>query len=250
MHPTQLFISMLAGFIFLSGCSGQGDNAGESWEQRKLRFQQVALVAQPLTAAIDRYVAEAGHPPAKLADIVPKYIEQIPATGLDDHPEFSYRSFSSRPARLVWYDLGSRHGRPILKPAKYPDGDQDHAIMILVLDSQGRIVNASIDRLPKDLDAIDFSPIKWKQNITRMKMSLKLSDAYRLDGMPTKVFEDLLGAPDGVRDIESVPWELRINCSTGFLNRDVFFYWPIQKYPQKIYSGDVEAVADWAYVHD
>ncbi len=250
MRSALFYLLILAGVIFLSGCSEHGDSADEPWGQRKLRFEQVTQVAKPLIAAIDRYVADTGVPPARLADIVPNYIRQIPATGLDDHPEFDYRSFASRPARLVWYDLGSRRGIPMAKPAKFPDGDQDHAIMILILDSQGRITSASIDRPPKGLKGLDFNTEKWKQNINRMPMALNLPDVYRLDGMPAKVFEGLLGVPDGTRDVENVPWELRINCSTGFLNRDVFFYWSIQKYPQKIYGGDVEKVADWAYVHD
>ncbi len=238
------------GVILLSGCSDQGGDAGEPWSQRKIRFEQAAQVAQPLIAAIDSYFQETGRPPFSLKDVAPKFIQQIPATGLDECPAFDYRSFSSRPARLVWYDLGTRQGKPLKKPSRFPDGDPEHAIMVFALDTEGRVVSADIDRLPKGLKGVDFDSDKWKQNDARMLMALKLSDSYRMDGMPTKVFEELLGSPDGQRMIENVPWELRINCSTGFLNRDVFFYWPLQKYPPQIYGGAVESVADWAYVHD
>jgi len=234
--------------VVMTGCSGGG--ADEPWDQRKVRFEQAAQKAQPLITAIGSYFTETGRPPPRLSDVVPKYIEKIPATGLEICPDFDYRSFSSRPARLVWYDLGSRQGRPMKKPAKFPDGNQERAILALVLSIEGKVVSAGIDRLPKDLKGVEFNAAKWKMKDSRMLMSLKLSDTYRLDGMPRKVFQDLLGYPDGERALENVPWELRINCSTGFLNRDVFFYWPLQKYPPKIYSGDVEAVADWAYVHD
>jgi hypothetical protein len=232
----------------LTGCSGGG--ADEPWSQRKARFEQAAQTAQPLIAAIGDYLAATGRPPPRLSDVAPKYIQQVPATGLQECPAFDYRSFSSRPASLVWYDLGSREGRPLKKPAEFSDGNPEHAIMVFALDTEGRVVSASIDRLPKGLKGADFDSARWKQNDNRMLMALKLSDSYRLNGMPSKVFQDLLGAPDGTRAVENVPWELRINCSTGFLNRDVFFYWPLQKYPPQIYGGEVEQVADWAYVHD
>ncbi len=251
MRPPTLWLRMaLVATLLLSGCSGQNGDAGDTWGERKLHFEQTAQLAQPLVAAIDSYLAATGRPPVRLDDVAPKYIQRIPATGLNDCPNFDYRSFSGRPVRLVWFDLGSRQGAPVKKPAKFPDGDPEHAIMLFAIDTDGNIVNANIDRLPKDLKGVDFDAAKWKQKQERMLMALKLSDTYRLDAMPTAVFEDLLGPPDGGRAIENVPWELRINCSTGFLNRDVFFYWPKQRYPKQIYGGDVEAVADWAYVHD
>ncbi|MCP3670559.1 MAG: hypothetical protein GY814_09020 [Gammaproteobacteria bacterium] len=240
----------LAATLFLSGCSSQEGDASKTWGERKLRFEQAAQLAQPLVTAIDGYIAAIGRPPAKLTDITPEYIKRIPTTGLSECPDFDYRSFSNRPVRLVWFDLGSRQGAPMKKPAKFPDGDPEHAIMLFALDSEGRIVTASIDRLPKDMKGVDFDVARWKRKEERMLMALKLSDAYRLHGMPVAVFSELLGPHDGSRVIGNVPWELRINCSTGFLNRDVFFYWPKQKYPKQIYGGDVEAVADWAYVHD
>jgi hypothetical protein len=46
------------------------------------------------------------------------------------------------------------------------------------------------------------------------------------------------------------PWELSIPSSQGFLNWDVFFYWPTKKYPREIYGGLVEPIGAWAYVHE
>ncbi len=232
----------------LTACSGGGSD--EPWSKRKASFEQAAEIAKPLIAAINSYFQETGKPPLFLKDITPKYIPQIPATGVKECPDFDYRAFANRALHIVWYDLGSRQGRPMKKPAKFSDGNQEHAILVLALNSDSKIVSAKIDRLPKDLEGMEFNAAKWKLNDNRMLMSLKLADTYRLDGMPREVFQNLLGYPDGERALENVPWELRINCSTGFLNRDVFFYWPLQKYPPQIYSGDVELVADWAYVHD
>ena len=62
--------------------------------------------------------------------------------------------------------------------------------------------------------------------------------------------DDVLGEPSGRRAARSSPWELRVDCPIGFLNWDVFFYWPTQNYPDGIYGGAIERIADWAYVHE
>jgi hypothetical protein len=46
------------------------------------------------------------------------------------------------------------------------------------------------------------------------------------------------------------PWQLGVDCSTGILNWDVFFYWPTHNYPTYIYGGYVQPVGEWAYVHE
>lgn len=45
-------------------------------------------------------------------------------------------------------------------------------------------------------------------------------------------------------------WCLRLRCSRGFLNWDVFVYWPSEQYPTSMYGGRVERVGRWAYVHE
>ena len=80
-------------------------------------------------------------------------------------------------------------------------------------------------------------------------MALSLADTYRLHGMPRKVFESLLGPPDGSQVLHGTPWELRINCPTGLLNHDTFVYWPTGQYPEHLYGGKTESVGQWVYVH-
>lgn len=48
----------------------------------------------------------------------------------------------------------------------------------------------------------------------------------------------------------NAPWEVRVECSSGFLNWDVFFYWPTEDYPKQIYGGSTELIGKWAYVHE
>jgi hypothetical protein len=45
---------------------------------------------QPLADAITAYHAEHGHPPVTLDELVPKYIDRIPETGIGSLPNFSY----------------------------------------------------------------------------------------------------------------------------------------------------------------
>lgn len=45
-------------------------------------------------------------------------------------------------------------------------------------------------------------------------------------------------------------FELGIECTSGGINFDRFFYWPSEQYPDFIYGGSVERIANWAYVHE
>jgi hypothetical protein len=58
------------------------------------------------------------------------------------------------------------------------------------------------------------------------------------------------GQSSGHRPAGVSRWELRVDCSIGVLNWDVFFYRPTRDYPDEIYGGRVERIADWAYVHE
>lgn len=49
---------------------------------------------------------------------------------------------------------------------------------------------------------------------------------------------------------EDAPWELRVTCSSGILNWDVFYYWPSEKYPAESDGGWNEPVGNWSYVHE
>jgi len=219
-------------------------------EQQKIHFQQAAIQAEPLIRAITAYTTAAGHPPVKLDDIIPAYIAKLPATGLADCRQFEYRSLMDKQGSIVWYDLGSRQGRPYAGPGVYIDtGNPDHAILVFTLDSKQQISSALIDRLPKGHKAIEFKSEDWKAGKNRIVMALALRRTYRLFGMPEAVLERLLGPPDGTRVVHGPPWELRIDCPTGLLNHDTFVYWPTQKYPRDLYGGNTESMGRWVYVH-
>ncbi len=44
-------------------------------------------------------------------------------------------------------------------------------------------------------------------------------------------------------------YELRVTCPVGPFQSDVFVYRPGASYPELLYGGRVERIADWAYVH-
>lgn len=224
-------------------------DAAQDWGERKLRFHEATLRAEPLILAITTYTSAVGHPPTALSDISPEYLEKLPATGLEECNRFEYRSLTHKQGSIVWYDLGSRQGQTYSGQSRYSVGDPDHAVLVLALDSNERITSALIERMPKDREPQDFEPERWKTGANRIEMALALADTYRLDGMPRDVFERLLGVPDGSQTVHGTPWELRINCPTGLLNHDCLVYWPTGKYPQHLYGGVTEPVGSWVYVH-
>jgi hypothetical protein len=238
--------TVAAGVVYLAAVDR---DTQPDWEKRKIRFQEATLRAEPLILAITTYTSAIGHPPTALADISPDFLEAVPATGLDECSSFEYRSLMHKQGSIVWYDLGSRQGQPYSGKSRYSDGDPGHAILVFSVDSQGKITNALLDRMPEDREPVDFASERWKAGENRIEMALALSETYRLHGMPRNVFEPLLGSPDGSRVVQSPPWELRINCPTGLLNHDTFVYWPTQKYPQHLYGGNTEPIGRWVYVH-
>lgn len=247
----QLFVSLTLAVVFagVAYLVLPERDAARDWEARKTRFQAAAVRAEPLILAISAYTSAIGHPPAALADIIPRYLESIPATGLQGCNSYEYRSLTHKQGVIVWYDLGSRQGQPYAGQSRYSDGDPDHAILVFNLDAKGKISSALIDRMPKGREPEAFDPERWKAAVNRIGMALDLSETYRLHGMPVDVFESLLGPPDGRRRVQGAGWELRINCPTGLLNHDVFVFWPTQMYPQRLYGGHTELIDGWAYVH-
>jgi len=83
-----------------------------------------------------------------------------------------------------------------------------------------------------------------------MSMAQELVATLQPIGRHFSEITEVLGQPSGSRADRVSRWELRVHCSIGFLNWDVFFYWPTQDYPDGIYGGAVERIADWAYVHE
>lgn len=46
------------------------------------------------------------------------------------------------------------------------------------------------------------------------------------------------------------PWVLYVKTPLGFLNWDMFIYFPKQNYPAEGYGGSLERIGKWAYVHE
>ena len=252
MKRTRLSLALFIIVIAIAGVmllvTPERDTARD-WEERKAGLRDASARAKPLILAINEYTSTFGHPPTTLTDIIPEHLNELPATGLQECGKFEYRSLAHKQGTIAWYDLGSRQGQPWSGQSRYSDGDPEHAILVFSLDSKGKITNALIDRMPKGREPEEFESERWKAGGNRIGMALALSETYRLHGMPRNVFEPLLGLPDGTRDIQGPPWELRINCPTGLLNHDTFIYWPTQNYPQHLYGGKTEPVGEWAYVH-
>jgi len=222
----------------------------EPWGVRKLRFDRAAKRAAPLLAAISQYASDHGHPPRSLSDLVPHYLRDLPGTGLREYPQFEYYSFTNRQASMIWYDLGSRHHKPATGLWVYPDGDPDHAILAFTLGQSNSVVEARVDRMPEITNRMNFDVEMWRANTSRIEMVRALPDRHETKGASLQELTNLLGSPDGGRMLRDSPWELRINCSWGMLNWDVFFYWPTTNYPKHIYGGSSEMIGAWAYVHE
>jgi hypothetical protein len=65
--------------------------------------------AGPLIVVIRRFDAANGHAPKKLEDLVPTYIDRIPATGLSEPFEYGVRDREPRHWRLTVRLFGFRH---------------------------------------------------------------------------------------------------------------------------------------------
>jgi len=222
----------------------------EPWAVRKARFHHAGKRAAPLLAAIRQYASDYGNPPETLSVLVPRYILEIPATGLREYPQFEYHSFTNRQASMVWYDLGSRNHKPATGLWVYPDGDPDHAILAFTLDQSNRVVDARVDRMPETTNLMHFDVEMWRAKTNRIEMVRALPERQEAKDATLPELQNLLGPPDGRRMLRDSPWELRVRCSWGLMNWDVFFYWPTTNYPKYIYGGETEIIGDWAYVHE
>lgn len=87
---------MLTPFLILASCLTIFGCAG-LWEipiQRAAHARLLAVTerSKPLIAAIKAYEAKYSKPPARLNDLVPKFLPQYPRTGLKGHPDYEYRT--------------------------------------------------------------------------------------------------------------------------------------------------------------
>jgi len=57
---------------------------------RREKFTALAERGMPLVEAIKRYEADHGAPPPTLESLVPKYLSQVPGTGIGIYPKFDY----------------------------------------------------------------------------------------------------------------------------------------------------------------
>lgn len=71
-------------------------------EARIAGLHRVAATSQPLIAAIEQYQSEHGEPPAKLEELVPAYLSDIPTTGILISPTFHYSTHHAQDNTKVW----------------------------------------------------------------------------------------------------------------------------------------------------
>jgi hypothetical protein len=75
-------IAALLWVLTTSAAIGLGDRV------RMSGMRQLADRSMPVVRAIHRYSHENGRPPATLADLVPRYLSQVPTTGLGAYPDY------------------------------------------------------------------------------------------------------------------------------------------------------------------
>jgi len=59
-------------------------------------FLQLAQRSQPLVAAINKFVEEEGRPPSELEELVPRYLPNVPKTGMPAYPKYEYSTKSDQ----------------------------------------------------------------------------------------------------------------------------------------------------------
>jgi hypothetical protein len=79
-----------AGFLALACALAHivGQRAGGSWNTERNAYLSVATRSKPLIAAVSAYEKEYGHPPDSLGQLVPRFIPEIPKTGISGCPEY------------------------------------------------------------------------------------------------------------------------------------------------------------------
>lgn len=222
-----------------------------SLEARDWAFARLAERSEQLIAAIKSYDAMHGRPPKTLDDLVPAHLTEVPNTGIPAYPNYEYKLFPVDAAtNLYWYDLGSRNGQGFPGLWKYPDGESENSILVIVTNRTGITIEIDGDRFPESFERVKFDPDSWNGRVQRVTMVHDLVTTERPVGKPFSDIKKVLGSPDGSRILLDTDWELRVPCSLGVLNWDVFFYWPSEVYPQRLYGGSIEQIGGWAYVHE
>lgn len=220
---------------------------------RKFVFTNLAHRSASLAEAIKAYEKENNHPPKNLEALVPIYISEIPLTQISAYPNYEFEILKQERQKIftAWYDLGTRNGTPMRGLWVFPYGKGDHSIIVIHYLEDGEIRDFYFDRLPKEIEKKPFSHEIWKNEPgKRINIIHSFYKEQFSNNMNFTELKKLLGEPNGTIEVKQSPWELRVNCGLGFLNWDVFFYWPTEDYPNQIYGGGVEKMANWAYVHE
>lgn len=221
-------------------------------EARSYAFARLSDRSEALVRAIEEYESSHGRPPATLGDLVPSFLSEMPGTGMPAYPAYEYEVFPYDAASVLhWYDLGSRDGEGFRGLWKYVDGDPDHAIFVVTTDRAGTVLALDTDRLPQaEFEDSAFDRARWDSPTERLPMLRDFARKLEPVGKPFETVSAALGPADGSRTLLNAKWELRVPCSIGLLNWDVFFYWPTQHYPDHAYGGSIERIGKWAYVHE
>jgi hypothetical protein len=224
-----------------------------SWRIRENAFKNLAIRSRPLIDAVKKFQTDNQKPPDKLSDLVPKYIPKIPGTGIMAYPYYEYKTFYKIENKkfIYWWDMGPSQGARFGWPARFEDGDPKHAVLVIYLNSEKKVEYLDMDRMPKKLKNEAFDKIVWASNhAARAGMVNDLIEKRYLQEKNLEEAINLLGEPNGMRAEVPSEWELSVQCTSGGINFDVFFYWPTKKYPQYLYGGSTELIEDWAYVHE
>jgi hypothetical protein len=215
-------------------------------------YERLAERAKPLVMAIENYHVENGKPPPTLQALVPEYIDAIPGTGMKGYPEFEYRDMASESV-LMWWNMGRVEFGDSVEPNTekfYYPVDCDHGNLIVVLHVNGSVSKILGNDLLLHRQKNSFEREMWSQvPEERMNMVDDILGNKELLNMTGDQLIEMLGDPDGKKQYNTSPWELRVDC--GYLmSWDVFFYWPTKEYPDNIYGGVVQRIGEWAYVHE
>jgi hypothetical protein len=73
-----------------------------NWYFRSRAVARVARDASKVTNAVRAYVAAHGAPPASLEALVPRFLNEIPSTGMGAYPSFEYQVESLSPSGEAW----------------------------------------------------------------------------------------------------------------------------------------------------
>ena len=84
---TGCALGVVSAFLFVGAFLG-GDMIADTVRMRA--FGSLAERSRPLIAAIDAYQQDHETPPGRLCELVPKYLPDVPATGLEVYPSYGY----------------------------------------------------------------------------------------------------------------------------------------------------------------